>query len=79
MVVDGKQPRYSEGATLEELAAILLEHGASDAVRLDEGGSSTLVIRGPSGRPMLLNCPINSRIPDYERPVANHLGIFAQP
>jgi hypothetical protein len=79
VAVDGKQPNYSEGVTLEELAAILIEYGAYDAIRLDEGGSATLAAEGPDGRPLLLNCPINSRIPGYERPVANHLGIYARP
>jgi Phosphodiester glycosidase len=79
VAIDGKQPNYSEGATLEELAAILLEYGGHDAIRLDEGGSATLAAKGPDGRPLLLNCPINSRIPGFERPVANHLGLYARP
>jgi Phosphodiester glycosidase len=79
VAVDGKQPNYSEGVTLEELAAILLEYGGHDAIRLDEGGSATLAAQGPDGRALLLNCPINSRIPGFERPVANHLGVYARP
>ena len=74
-VVDGKQPHYSEGATLPEMAAILRHYGADTAIRLDEGGSATLVAEGPSGQPIDLNCPIHARVPGTERPVANHLGI----
>lgn len=74
-VVDGKQPNYSEGVTMGEFAALLLEHGVDTAVRLDEGGSATLVAEGPDGRPQALNCPIHTRIPGRQRPVANHLGV----
>jgi hypothetical protein len=78
MVIDGKQPGYSEGATLAELANILVEHGAYDAIRLDEGGSSTIAWEERPGRPRLLNVPTNHRIPYNERVVANHLGVFAK-
>jgi len=30
------------------------------------------------GRPVQLNSPIDNRIPGRERPVANHLGIYAR-
>jgi hypothetical protein len=78
-VVDGRQPGYSEGVTLAELAAIAQQYGADSALNLDGGGSSTLVAAGPGGRPLQLNSPINHRIPGYERPVANHLGIAVTP
>jgi hypothetical protein len=79
MIIDGKQPGYSEGATLAELAAILAERGAHDAIRLDEGGSSTIAVEdGRPGRARLLNVPINHRIPYNERVVGNHLGVFAE-
>jgi hypothetical protein len=77
-VVDGRQPNYSEGVTLAELAEIVLEYGGDTALNLDGGGSATLVVRGRSGRPVQLNSPIDNRIPGRERPVANHLGIYAR-
>jgi hypothetical protein len=78
-VVDGRQPNYSEGVTLAELAQIVLEHGGDTALNLDGGGSSTLVVEGPDGWPEVLNSPIHGRIPPgRERPVANHLGVFAR-
>lgn len=77
VVVDGRQPGYSEGATLEELASILVAHGAHTAMNLDGGGSSTLVIE-QGGKATLLNSPINHGIPGWERPVGNHLGVFAE-
>ncbi|NUM48460.1 MAG: phosphodiester glycosidase family protein, partial [Anaerolineales bacterium] len=46
LLVDGRQPGYSEGVTLPELAALLLEYGAHDGMNMDGGGSSTLVIEG---------------------------------
>ena len=79
VVIDGKQPRYSEGATLDELAGLLERYGAHNAIRLDEGGSATLVIQHDPGEAEVLNRPVAARLPGYERPVANHLGIFARP
>ena len=76
VVVDGKQPNYSEGVTLAEFADLLIGYGVDTAARLDEGGSATLVAEGPGGKPVVLNCPIHTRIPGRERPVANHLGIY---
>jgi hypothetical protein len=79
LVIDGRQPNYSEGATLQELAEILISKGAQTGMNLDGGGSSTLAVEGENGRPELLNSPIHQRIPGRQRPVGNHLGIFANP
>lgn len=76
VIVDGRQPFYSEGMTLSELAQLMLELGVHDAMNLDGGGSSTLVVRGADGNPRILNSPIDLYIPGRERPVANHLGIY---
>jgi hypothetical protein len=76
VVVDGRQPLYSGGITLSELADLMLDIGAHYAMNLDGGGSSTLVIRGADGSPRILNSPIDLYIPGRERPVANHLGIY---
>ncbi|MBX3062096.1 MAG: phosphodiester glycosidase family protein [Anaerolineae bacterium] len=77
MVIDGRQPNYSEGATLQEAGEIALEYGAYTALNLDGGGSSTLVTQDEYGRTKILNSPIDGHIPGRERPVANHLGVFA--
>jgi exopolysaccharide biosynthesis protein len=74
--VDGRQPFYSEGITLKELADLMISLGAQNAMNLDGGGSSTMVVEGEDGRPRILNSPIDNYIPGRERPVANHLGIF---
>ncbi|MBC8332352.1 MAG: phosphodiester glycosidase family protein [Anaerolineae bacterium] len=78
VVVDGRQPGYSEGATLLELAEIIAFHGGWTAMNLDGGGSSTMVIESALGADVL-NSPINNSIPGRERPVGNHLGVYARP
>jgi hypothetical protein len=78
VVVDGRQPYYSEGATFVELARLLIDNGAYIALNLDGGGSSTLVVQGANGKPEVLNSPIDSYIPGRERPVGNHLGIYVK-
>jgi hypothetical protein len=78
IAIDGKQPRYSEGVTLTELAQIAVQQGADTAINLDGGGSTTLVIERATGA-TVLNSPIHTWIPKRERPVANHLGFYAAP
>jgi hypothetical protein len=43
-VVVDRKPQFSEGMTIEELAQFMLTIGCFDALNLDGGGSSTLVI-----------------------------------
>lgn len=54
VVVDGRQPGYSAGVTLPELADILIGLGATTAYNLDGGGSSTLYFNGE-----VVNSPSN--------------------
>lgn len=77
IVVDGRQPFYSDGATIAELANLMLYYGGDNAIMLDGGGSSTMVIQWPDGHVQVMNSPIDNYIPGRERPVGNHLGIFA--
>jgi len=67
MVVDGRQPE-SRGASLEELAALMLDVGAVQALNLDGGGSSALVVNGT-----LLNRPSGGR---KQRQVMSALATF---
>ena len=46
VTVDGRQPGWSVGMTLVELSDFLLALGAVDAVNLDGGGSTAMVLRG---------------------------------
>jgi exopolysaccharide biosynthesis protein len=70
-VIDGRQPNYSEGVTLPELAQIAIEYGSNEAFNLDGGGSSTLVTEDQSGKPQVLNSPVHGSVPGLERPVGN--------
>ncbi|MDX2232119.1 MAG: phosphodiester glycosidase family protein [Leptolyngbyaceae cyanobacterium bins.349] len=78
LAVDDKQWLYSEGVTLTELGEIAIAEGADAAINLDGGGSTTLVTAQAKGF-QLLNAPVHTKIPMRERPVANHLGIYALP
>ena len=77
MAIDGRQPGYSESASTGETAEWIRKLGAYNALNLDGGGSTALVIEGPDGAPVVLNRP-SGPPPGVERRVANHLGVFAQ-
>lgn len=66
VTVNGRQPNVSVGMSLEELAHLLLELGAVQAMNLDGGGSTTMVIRD-----LVLNLPSTGQ----ERPVSNAIVI----
>jgi Phosphodiester glycosidase len=76
LIADGKQPGYSHGASLPELTALAQELGATDAINLDGGGSTTLVAE-VKGQPQVLNAPIHGKWPMMERSVATVLGFYA--
>lgn len=46
LVIDGRQPGYSLGATLRDVQDVLYEKGAYIAANLDGGSSSTLYLNG---------------------------------
>ncbi len=76
IVVDGRQPFYSDGVTILEMAELMIYYGGDNAINLDGGGSSTLVIQDPkTGSYKVMNSPIDNGIPGRERPVGNHFGI----
>ena len=78
VVVDGRQSGYSDGMSLPELSTELLALGATDAINLDGGGSSTLAL-SLGGQPQVMNSPVHTALPGRERPVANHLGLRLLP
>jgi exopolysaccharide biosynthesis protein len=57
LVVDGRQKGYSEGMSLNELAEYMAALGCYDAINLDGGGSSIMIVRDNSGRKIILNSP----------------------
>lgn len=71
LVVDGRREGWSDGATLPEMADLMIELGAYDAVNLDGGGSSAFVRRMDDGT-VVTNKPSDK---EGFRKVANHLGV----
>lgn len=78
ILADGRQRGYSEGLGIPELAELALELGATDGLALDGGGSVTLAVK-IDGEVAVLNSPIHTRMPLFERPIGNHIGVFAPP
>lgn len=72
-VVDGRSTR-SRGITHLEAAQIALWLGAEDALNLDGGGSSALVVRS-QGRLRVANQPSDGTV----RPVPNGIAVFSGP
>jgi hypothetical protein len=70
LVIDGRQS-FSRGYTMVELAELMMDLGADEALNLDGGGSSTMVARLPSGEVGVVNSPSDGR----QRSVANGLGV----
>nr|WP_246416150.1 phosphodiester glycosidase family protein [Nocardioides luti] len=70
VVVDGRS-KASRGATLAELADLMIDLGADEALNLDGGGSSTMVATKPGGSPAVRNHPSDG----FQRSVANALEV----
>jgi len=68
VTVDGRQPNVSVGMNLNELAALLLELGATDAMNLDGGGSTTMFLNGK-----IVNNPSDK---EGERKVSDAILVF---
>jgi hypothetical protein len=75
-VVDGRQPGASEGITLVELATLFECLGAWDALNLDGGGSTTLVLERRDATHTVVNTPVGRGAPGTLRQVANNLGLY---
>jgi Phosphodiester glycosidase len=74
LVIDGRQD-FSRGYTMVELARLMEELGAEEALNLDGGGSSTMVARRPNGKVQVLNSPSDG----HQRSVPNGLEVFYTP
>jgi exopolysaccharide biosynthesis protein len=70
VTVDGRQPEKSVGMTIAELTDLLIELGAVEAINMDGGGSTTMVIDGK-----VVNSPSDLT---GERPVGDALLVFAR-
>ncbi|HLU72505.1 MAG TPA: phosphodiester glycosidase family protein [Nonomuraea sp.] len=73
LTVDGRQAD-SRGVTLDELAGMMVELGAANALNLDGGGSSTLLAREPGQTALKVE---NSPSDGGERHVPNGLALYA--
>jgi hypothetical protein len=69
LVVDGRQPA-SRGVDLRELAVLMRDLGCGEALNLDGGGSSALVVGG-----ILLNRPAGGSV---QREVMSALAVFVR-
>jgi len=74
VTVDGRQNGYSDGMTLSEFANFLLNQGIENALNLDGGGSTSMIVRtqGNYG-PILVNSPSDGR----ERNISNSIQIVS--
>src|SRR5688572_4354415 len=79
VAIDGRQPGYSDGASLFEAAQWLQAVGARDGINLDGGGSTTLVFETSTGQPLRINKPNSVADSGRERTVGSHFGIYAKP
>jgi hypothetical protein len=70
LVVDGRSS-VSRGYTMVELANLMIDLGADEALNLDGGGSSTMVARNAAGANQVLNTPSDG----FQRWVANGLEV----
>lgn len=68
VTIDGRQKGYSVGMNLNELAAFLFESGATDAMNLDGGGSTTMFLDGK-----IVNKPSDK---EGERSVSDAILVF---
>ena len=63
LAVDGRQRLYSMGATFADLRAILRREGVTDAVNMDGGGSTSLVVWDEkNAKPWMLNRHKNGKV-----------------
>ena len=55
--IDGRQPGYSVGVTLQQLAEFMKNYGVVDGMNLDGGNSASMVVRG-----FTMNNPLTERL-----------------
>ena len=72
--VDGRQPGYSIGVTLDELAELMISQGVVTGMNLEGGGSTTLGVRLPGNDGVTM---VNRGSDGFERAVGNSLLLFS--
>lgn len=83
VVIDGRQPKVSEGVSQKELGLLGKDLGCTQMLNLDGGGSSTLVVHDPIEKdpqkagPKVRNIPVGlGNIPGTLRPNGNNWGLW---
>ena len=76
IAIDGRQKKWSLGATGSETGKLLVEAGAWDAINMDGGGSATLCVWDRAKAcPKMLNRQTEN---GYQRPVGSNVGIVLE-
>jgi len=73
VAIDGRRADWSAGVSQSEEAAFMFALGAYNAINLDGGGSTALVVEGSNGLPQELNRPSGNA----ERYNGNNFGVYA--
>lgn len=74
LVADGRSP-VSTGLTLQETADLIASIGATDAVNLNDGGSTTMAVKTPdTPQATVRNAPSDGE----QRQVPNGIGVFTR-
>ncbi len=73
VTVDGRNS-YSAGMTLSQLSDFLVEYGVYNAINLDGGGSTAMIVRDFSSGEQ---SAVHSKASSYLRPVVNGFGIYS--
>jgi exopolysaccharide biosynthesis protein len=71
VVVDGRNPMHSLGMSLSEQAEWMQHKGCTQAINMDGGGSSILLVRERSGKIKTINRPSSLKA----RPVPVMIGV----
>ena len=80
LVIDGRQPGYSDGANDNDMGFWALQFGATDAVAMDGGGSAAMYMENcTGGNPLALTKSSYVPASGRERISGSLLGVFALP
>jgi exopolysaccharide biosynthesis protein len=84
LAVDGRQDDISRGVTLAELAQLFIGFGAYNAINLDGGGSTSMILKDPAiGAWSIVNRPSDRSTQGLpvavERPVIDVIGVLVTP
>jgi hypothetical protein len=78
LIVDGRQPGYSEGATPVETGEMMRQLGAEDAINMDGGSVVTLVFDDGEEGFEIRNQPCHPFITGVQRPIGGIIGFKAR-